>query len=225
MLTGTEPEPAAARALERYWVTVIDHGFNASTFTARVIASTGSDLVSAVTGAIGALKGPLHGGAPGPVLDMLDDIGERSHARPWLAAALARGERIMGMGHRVYRVRDPRAEALEATLRELANDTQESKVLARLELARTVEREAEALLAERHADRRLRANVEFFTAVLLDALGVPRECFGALFACSRAAGWCAHVAEQRRYGRLIRPSSSYVGVLAEDRSNARVGML
>jgi citrate synthase len=194
---------AAVRALDAYLVTVIDHAMSASTFTARVIASTASDLISAVVGAVGALKGPLHGGAPGPVLDMLDAIGAPDRAEAWLLGELAAGHRIMGMGHRVYRVRDPRAAVLEEAVRPLASP--------RLELARGVERAAAKILRERKPDRTLAANVEFYTAVLLDAVGLPREQFAATFAVSRIAGWSAHVVEQRRTGRLIRPASHYTG--------------
>ncbi len=206
MVVGAS-EPARARAFERYLVTVVDHGMNASTFAARVVASTGSDAVSAVVAAIGALKGPLHGGAPGPVLDMLDAIGEPARARAWLEAEVAAGRRIMGMGHRVYRVRDPRAAVLEAAVAELERDASDR----RLALARAVESSATAVLAAHHPERALRANVEFYTAVLLEAVGVPRALFTAVFACSRVGGWLAHVAEQRRHGRLIRPGSRYVG--------------
>ena len=192
-------------ALDAYLVTVIDHAMCASTFTARVIASTASDLISAVVGAVGALKGPLHGGAPGPVLDMLDAIGAPDHAEPWLLGELAAGRRIMGMGHRVYRVRDPRAAVLEEAVRPLASP--------RLALARGVERAAAKILHERKPERSLAANVEFYTAVLLDAVGLPREQFSATFAVSRIAGWSAHVLEQRRTGRLIRPASHYIGAM------------
>ncbi|MCK6552579.1 citrate synthase/methylcitrate synthase, partial [Myxococcota bacterium] len=167
----------------------------------------------------GALKGPLHGGAPGPVLDMLDAVERAGDARAWLKAELAAGRRIMGMGHRIYRVRDPRAfvleRAVEALDRELeAATSHDARALRRrLATARTVEREAERLLAERHPDRPLRANVEFYTAVLLEALGVPRALFTAVFAVARTAGWLAHVEEQRRTGRLVRPASRYVGVM------------
>jgi citrate synthase len=212
MLTGRAPAPLA-RAMDAYMVTVIDHGMNASTFAARVIASTGTDLVSAVTGALGALKGPLHGGAPGPVLDMLDAIGSPDRAEDWLRAELRAGRRIMGMGHRVYRVRDPRAAVLESQVQRLEVASEGSEVAAKLALARSVERSAERLLAERHKDRALRANVEFYTAVLLDAIGVPRDAFTITFAAARVCGWCAHVLEQRRKGRLIRPSSRYVGAM------------
>jgi citrate synthase len=185
---------------------VSDHGLNASTFAARVVASTASDTVSAVVAALGALKGKLHGGAPGPVLDMLDAIDEPARARAWLEAALARGERIMGMGHRVYRVRDPRAFVLERAVAKLAPNP-------RLLLARAVEREARALLSARHPNRPLEANVEFYTAVLLEAVGLPRTTFTPTFAVGRTAGWCAHVAEQRRVGKLIRPRSAYVDAM------------
>jgi len=215
MLSGARPEPPRVRALDSYLCCVVDHGMNASTFAARVVASTGSDLVSAVVAAIGALKGPLHGGAPGPVLDMLDAVGDPSRARDWLEGELAAGRRIMGMGHRVYRVRDPRAAALERATSVLERS---GAAADRLALARAVEREAERVLAERHPERRLRANVEFYTAVLLDAIGIPRTLFSPLFATSRVVGWCAHVEEQRRVGRLIRPASKYVGAAPPTRS-------
>ncbi|CAN5836152.1 citrate synthase/methylcitrate synthase [soil metagenome] len=203
MTTGTAPTPEQARALDAYLTTVSDHATNASTFTARVIASTASDMISALVGGVGALKGPLHGGAPGPVLDMLDAIGEPENAEAWLLAALAAGHRIMGMGHRIYRVRDPRAAVLETAVRPLASP--------RLSLARAVETAATKILRERKPDRPLAANVEFYTAVLLDAVGLPREQFAATFATARIAGWAAHVLEQRRVGKLIRPASEYVG--------------
>lgn len=207
MTTGSVPSADAVRALDAYLVTVIDHGMNASTFTARVITSTASDLISAVVGAVGALKGPLHGGAPGPVLDMLDAIGEPARAEAWLLGELAAGRRIMGMGHRIYRVRDPRAAVLETAVRDLASE--------RLTLARAVERAAAKILAERRPDRPLAANVEFYTAVLLDAVGLLREQFAPTFAVGRMSGWCAHVVEQRRTGRLIRPDSRYIGRMPE----------
>jgi citrate synthase len=211
MLSADAPDPARVRGLDAYLCCVVDHGMNASTFTARVVASTGSDLVSAVVAAIGALKGPLHGGAPGPVLDMLDAIGTPGHARAWLEQEVAGGRRIMGMGHRIYRVRDPRAAALESATSAL----ERAGVAAeRLAIARAVEHEAERLLAERHPERALRANVEFYTAVLLDAVGIPRTLFSSMFAASRVVGWCAHVAEQRAVGRLIRPGSTYIGPAA-----------
>ncbi|MCA9631385.1 MAG: citrate synthase [Myxococcales bacterium] len=210
LLRGEAPAPEEAQALQLYWASVVDHGMNASTFAARVVASTGSDLVSAVTAALGALKGPLHGGAPGPVLDMLHTIATPDAARPWLEASLARGERIMGMGHRVYRVRDPRAEVLEGAVRSLCSTETKSVALReKLELARRVEQEATELLRARHPARSLSANVEFYTAVLLDALGIASADFTPTFAAGRVIGWCAHVMEQRRTGRLIRPSSIY----------------
>ncbi|MEO8706800.1 MAG: citrate synthase [Kofleriaceae bacterium] len=203
MSIGAPGSAEAVRALDAYLVTVIDHGMSASTFTARVITSTASDLLSALVGAVGALKGPLHGGAPGPVLDMLDAVGSPERAEAWLVAELASGRRIMGMGHRVYRVRDPRAAVLETAVRPLSSE--------RLVLARAVEHAATNVLRERKPDRSLAANVEFYTAVLLDAVGLPREQFSSTFAVSRIAGWSAHVLEQRRTGRLIRPASRYIG--------------
>ena len=208
MVRGEPGSAALVDGLDAYLVTVVDHGMNASTFTARVIASTGSDLVSAVTGAVGALKGPLHGGAPGPVLEMLDAVALPERAEAWLEGELAAGRRIMGMGHRVYRVRDPRASVLETAVEKLERAGVTNR---HLELARAVERAAKEVLAKRYPDRGLQANVEFYTAVLLDTLGVPRQLFSPLFAVGRVAGWCAHVAEQRATGRLIRPSSEYVG--------------
>lgn len=212
MIFDAKPDAARIRALESYFVTVMDHGMNASTFTARVVASTGSDLVSAIVAGIGALKGPLHGGAPGPVLDMLAAVGEPSRARVWLEAELQAGRRIMGMGHRIYRVRDPRAAVLEKAIDRLEKSGVKTP---RLTLARAVEQAAAKLLQERYPDRPLRANVEFYTAVLLDAIGLPAELFSACFAVGRVVGWCAHVDEQRRYGRLVRPQSRYVGPVHE----------
>jgi len=206
--TGTGSDAARARALDAYLVAASDHGMNASTFTARVVASTHSDAVSAVVAAIGALKGPLHGGAPGPVLAMLDAIGTPERAARWIATQLALGERIMGMGHRVYRVRDPRAAVLERAIEQLHAAGLRSN---RLALARAVETVAVASLAERRPERRLAANVEFYTAVILDAVGLPQPLFSATFAVARVAGWLAHIDEQRARGRLIRPASRYVG--------------
>ncbi len=197
-----------AQGLDAYLVAVIDHGMNASTFTARVIASTGSDLVSAIVGGIGALKGPLHGGAPGPVLDMLDAVGSPENAEAWLEAEMAAGRRIMGMGHRIYRVRDPRAAVLESAIERLEKV---GVTTGHLALARAVEHSATKVLARKYPNRSLQANVEFYTAVLLDTIGMPRPLFTPLFASGRVAGWCAHVDEQRRTGKLIRPGSNYVG--------------
>jgi citrate synthase len=209
MLTGQEPTPAAARALETYWVTVVDHGMNASTFTARVIASTRSDIYSAITGAIGALKGPLHGGAPGPVLDMLHEIKSADRAEDWLRRQLADGERIMGFGHRIYKVRDPRADVLSRAARELAESGGGDPEL--YELAMAVEQTALHVLEEAKPGRNLKTNVEFYTALVLQSLGLSTDLFSAMFACGRVVGWAAHVLEQQQYGRLIRPQSLYVG--------------
>ena len=209
MVHGREPDPVAARALDTYWVTVMDHGLNASTFTARVIASTRSDMVSAVTGAIGALKGPLHGGAPGPVLDMLLEIRSADRAEAWLRNELAAGRRIMGFGHRVYKVRDPRAEVLSRAAESMGAARLENRQL--YELAREVEKIADHLLEEQKPGRNLRTNVEFFTALVLQALGLEPRTFVAMFACGRTAGWCAHVIEQRAEDHLIRPQSEYIG--------------
>ena len=211
MVNGKEPDPIAARALDTYWVTVIDHGMNASTFTARVIASTRSDMVSAVTGAIGALKGPLHGGAPGPVLDMLVDIKTVDNAEPWLRREIAEGRRIMGFGHRVYKVRDPRAEVLSRVAEEMGAAHLEDRRL--FDLARYVEQTALRVLDELKPGRGLKTNVEFYTALVLQSIGLKPRTFVALFACGRVAGWCAHVIEQHRDDHLIRPQSEYIGPL------------
>jgi citrate synthase len=209
MVHGKEPDPIAARALDTYWVTVIDHGMNASTFAARVIASTRSDIVSAVTGAVGALKGPLHGGAPGPVLDMLVEIGTAANAEAWLGRELAAGRRIMGFGHRVYKVRDPRAEVLSKVADEMSAAHLEDRKL--FDLARAVEQVALRVLDEVKPGRNLKTNVEFYTALVLQSLGLNPRSFVAMFACGRVAGWCAHVIEQHAEDHLIRPQSEYVG--------------
>lgn len=197
-----------ARGLETYLNTVCDHGLNASTFAARVIISTHSDLISAVTGAVGALKGPLHGGAPGPALDMVFEIGTPERAEDVILSRLARGERLMGFGHRVYRVRDPRADVLAAAAEKFYATEGDRNLYS---LAREVEETALRILAERKPDRRLDTNVEFYTALLLHGLGIPRELFTPTFAVSRVLGWTAHCLEQLRDGRLIRPQSEYVG--------------
>src|SRR5215831_5092730 len=209
MVHDKEPDPIAARALDTYWVTVIDHGMNASTFAGRVIASTRSDMVSAVTGAIGALKGPLHGGAPGPVLDMLQEIGTAANAETWLRNEVQAGRRIMGFGHRVYKVRDPRAEVLSKTAEEMSGAVLHDRKL--YDLARAVEQTALRVLEEEKPGRNLKTNVEFFTALVLQSLGLHPQSFVALFACGRVAGWCAHVIEQHAEDRLIRPQSEYIG--------------
>jgi citrate synthase len=211
MLNGEVPDPIAARALDTYWVTVIDHGMNASTFTARVIASTRSDMLSAVVGAIGALKGPLHGGAPGPVLAMLEGIGSADKAEAWVRQELAAGRRIMGFGHRVYRVRDPRAEVLSRVAAEMSRAVLHDRRL--FELARAVETTVLRVLEEVKPGRGLQTNVEFYTALVLQSLGLEPAAFVAMFACARCAGWCAHVMEQHAEDRLIRPLSEYTGPL------------
>lgn len=208
LVSGCDPALGPVRALNSYLVTVAEHGMNASTFTARVVASTQSDLVSAVVAALGALKGPLHGGAPGPVLDMLDAIGRPEDAAEWLEGELAAGRRIMGLGHRVYRVRDPRAAVLEEATQRLEQDGFASHYLR---LARAVERAAVGILANRYPSRTLETNVEFYTAVCLDAIGLPRELFTPTFAVARVAGWLAHAEEQNAGGRIIRPRQRYVG--------------
>ena len=208
MLTGEEPGAEAVRALETYLNTVADHGMNASTFAARVIVSTRSDVVSAVVGAIGALKGPLHGGAPGPALDVVFEIGNSGRAEAVLRERLARGERLMGFGHRIYRVRDPRADVLaEAAERLYATEGDQELY----ELALEVEKTALRVLAEHRPGRNLQTNVEFYTALLLHGLGMPPELFSPTFAVSRVAGWTAHCFEQRALDRIIRPQSAYVG--------------
>jgi citrate synthase len=206
MMRGRPATAAEARALDTYLVTVCDHGMNASTFAARVVIATQASLVSAITGAYGALTGPLHGGAPGPVLDMLDDIGGEQAIGPWLEDALANGKRIMGFGHRIYRTRDPRADVLKEALNRLAPNTE------KLRLASALERQALLTLAARRPDRRLDINVEFYTALLLDALAIRRSLFTPVFAAGRVAGWTAHAIEHHaRGGRLIRPDSVYDG--------------
>ena len=213
MLSGEIPSTERVRALETYLNTVSDHGMNASTFAARVIVSTRSDFVSAVVGAVGALKGPLHGGAPGPALDVVFEIGEASRAESHLRAKLDRGERLMGFGHRVYKVRDPRADVLAAAGERLyASDA--DRDLYRLALK--VEEMTLGLLKEYKPGRILQTNVEFYTALLLHGLGLPTELFTPTFAVGRVAGWTAHCFEQRELDRLIRPQSKYVG--AEDRT-------
>jgi citrate synthase len=207
MLRG-DSSAAEARALDTYLVTVADHGLNASTFAARVVASTRAGLKSSTLAGLGALKGPLHGGAPGPVIEMLNAIGTAENAEAWLDAAFARGERIMGFGHRIYRVRDPRADALKVALRRLPT---RDATRGRLALAEAVETAALTLLHRRKPGRPLETNVEFYTALLLEALGFAPADFTAVFAMGRIAGWIAHAREQVQTGRLIRPQSRYVG--------------
>jgi citrate synthase len=187
---------------------VIDHGLNASTFTARIITSTGSDLVSAIVGATGALKGPLHGGAPGPALDMVFEIGDALNAERVLRRKIESGERLMGFGHRVYKVRDPRADVLAAAAERMYTRGGDMKLY---QLAREVETTALRLLEEYKPGRRLQTNVEFYTALLLHGLGLDAKLFTPTFAISRVAGWIAHSLEQRAANRIIRPQSEYTG--------------
>jgi citrate synthase len=208
MLSGEAPDGERERALETYLNTVIDHGLNASTFTARLITSTGSDLVSAVVGAIGALKGPLHGGAPGPALDMVFEIAEASRAEAFLRRKIESGEKLMGFGHRIYKVRDPRADVLAAAAERLFTRAGDMELYT---LARAVEATAIRLLDEYKPGRRLRANVEFYTALLLHGLGLDVPLFTPTFAVSRVSGWIAHAMEQQRANRIIRPQSEYTG--------------
>jgi citrate synthase len=213
MLTGEAPSAEFARALETYLNTVVDHGLNASTFVARVIVSTRSDVVSAVVGAIGALKGPLHGGAPGPALDTVFEIGEAGRAEPYLREKIERGDRLMGFGHRVYKVRDPRADVLAAAAKRLYTSGGD---VGLYELALEVEKTALRLLAEYKPGHNLKTNVEFYTALLLHGLELPTQLFTPTFAIGRVAGWTAHCFEQRAQDRLIRPQSRYTG--PKDRS-------
>lgn len=209
MMRGDYPSLDEARALDTYLVTVADHGMNASTFVARVVASTQADLFMAVTAGYCALSGPLHGGAPEPVLDMLDAIGTSERIAGWVDEALARGERLMGFGHRIYKVRDPRADVLKRAVERLGGRGTD------LGFAADVEAYARTALEAAKPDRRLDTNVEFYTAILLDALRIPRRAFTPVFAAGRSAGWTAHAIEQQRTGRLLRPTSIYTGALPE----------
>jgi citrate synthase len=204
MLTGEPPQDRHVKSLDAYLVMLADHGMNASTFTARVIASTGSDLASSLVGGVGALKGPLHGGAPALVLDMLDEIGTVENVRPWIDRALDTHARLMGFGHRVYKTTDPRAELL----REMARQASDPRFF---ELARHTEEYALAELHRRRPDQRLYTNVEFYSASVLHSVGLPRDLFPPTFGISRAAGWTAHVLEQVADNRLMRPESDYSG--------------
>ena len=201
-----ECNPDHARAIDAYWVSAAEHGMNASTFTARVVASTGADVAAALSSAVGALSGPLHGGAPSRVLTMLAEVEERGDAKAWVVDALDRGERLMGFGHRVYRAEDPRARVLRRTAKELGSP--------RYEVAEALEEAALEELAARKADRVLATNVEFWSAVVLDLAEIPADMFTSMFTCARVAGWSAHIMEQKRESRLIRPSANYVGPAA-----------
>lgn len=203
MLTGQAPAPARAHALESYLTSTIDHGFNASTFTARVVASTGADLGSAVIAALGSLSGPLHGGAPSRVLDMLDAIGTADRADRWIRDTLASGGKLMGFGHPVYRTADPRNTMLRGIAGELGSP--------RLDLAVQVEELALRALRELRPGVPIHANVEYYAAIVLDAVGLPRELFTPTFAISRVVGWTAHITEQAGHNKIIRPSARYVG--------------
>jgi citrate synthase len=198
-----EADPDHAKAIDAYWISAAEHGMNASTFTARVVASTGADCAAALSSAIGALSGPLHGGAPSRVLKMLDGVEETGDADRWVRDALDRGERLMGFGHRVYRAEDPRARVLRRTAKEIGSK--------RFEVAEALEQAALAELRARKPDRVLATNVEFWSAVVLDTAQVPPELFTSMFTCARVAGWSAHILEQKREARLIRPSAQYVG--------------
>jgi len=208
MLSGVVPSADRARGLETYLNTVSDHGLNASTFAARAIISTGSDMISAVVGAIGSLKGPLHGGAPGPALDMVFDIQRQGDAEGYLRRKIEAGERFMGFGHRIYKVRDPRADVLAAAAQALY---QADGDMALYRLAKEVEAVALRLLEEYKPGRNLKTNVEYYTALLLHGLGLPTALFTPTFAIGRVAGWTAHCLEQAATNRIIRPQSAYVG--------------
>jgi citrate synthase len=197
-----EADPDHAKAIDTYWICTAEHGLNASTFTARIIASTGADAGAALSGAVGALSGPLHGGAPARVLPMLDAVEASGDPEGWVRDALARKERIMGFGHRIYRAEDPRARLLKQAAKELGS--------RRYEVAEELERVAHEAIAERHPDHSW-TNVEYWSAVVLDTADVPPSLAPAMFACSRTAGWSAHILEQKRLGVLVRPSARYVG--------------
>jgi citrate synthase len=197
-----EVDERHARAIDTYWICTAEHGLNASTFTARIVASTGADCGAALASAVGALSGPLHGGAPARVLPMLDAVAEMGDAEKWVAEALARGERIMGFGHRVYRAEDPRSRILKRTAKELGSP--------RVAVAEELEQVAHEAIAKKHPDHSW-TNVEFWSAIVLDVADVPPALAPAMFACSRTAGWSAHVLEQKRLGVLVRPSARYVG--------------
>ena len=198
-----EADPRHVKAIDAYWISAAEHGMNASTFTARVITSTGADVAAALSGAVGALSGPLHGGAPSRVLHMLDGVEREGDAERYVKDLLDRGERLMGFGHRVYRAEDPRARVLRRTAQEID--------APRLEAAEELEKAALAELKARKPDRVLATNVEFWSAVVLDFAEVPPELFTPLFSCARVGGWAAHIMEQKREAKLIRPSAKYVG--------------
>jgi citrate synthase len=198
-----EPDPRHVKALDAYWVSAAEHGMNASTFTARVIASTGADVAAALSGAVGAMSGPLHGGAPARVLYQVEEVERSQDAAGYVKSALDRGERLMGFGHRVYRAEDPRARVLRRAAKELG--------APRYEVAVALEEAALGELHARRPDRVLATNVEYWAAIVLDFARVPAQMFTAMFTCARTAGWAAHILEQKRTGRLVRPSARYVG--------------
>jgi len=198
-----DPDPRHVEAVDAYWVTAAEHGMNASTFTARVIASTGADVAASLSGAVGAMSGPLHGGAPARVLPMIEEVERSGDARAVVKAILDRNDKLMGFGHRVYRAEDPRARVLRATAERLQ--------APRFEVASALEQAALAELRERRPDRAIETNVEFWAAVMLDFAGVPTTMMPAMFTCGRTAGWCAHILEQKRLGKLVRPAAIYVG--------------
>jgi citrate synthase len=198
-----EPDPRHVAAVDAYWTSAAEHGMNASTFTARVIASTGADVAASLSGAIGAMSGPLHGGAPSRVLHMLDGVEESGDAERYVKDLLDRHERLMGFGHRVYRAEDPRARVLRRAAEELG--------APRFEAARALEQAALKELRERRPDRPIETNVEFWAAIVLDFAEVPSHMFTSMFTCARTAGWCAHILEQKNTGRLVRPSARYTG--------------
>ncbi len=198
-----EADPRHVKAIDTYWICTAEHGLNASTFTARVVASTGADCGAALSSAVGALSGPLHGGAPAYVKPMLEEVEQLGDAGQWVQDALASGKRIMGFGHRVYRAEDPRSRILKRVAKELGAEN--------VEIAEELETVALAALQERHPDRVLATNVEYYSAIVLDIAEIPPPLAPAMFACSRVAGWSAHILEQKRTGRLFRPSARYVG--------------
>ena len=198
-----QANPDHVKAIDAYWVSAAEHGINASTFTARIIASTGADIAAALSGAVGALSGPLHGGAPSRVLKMLDEVEQTGNAEKWVTNALDRGERLMGFGHRIYRAEDPRAHVLRKTCNELASP--------RYQAAEALEKAALTELHNRHPDRILATNVEFWSAIILDLAQIPPNLFTPMFTCARVAGWSAHILEQKHENKLIRPTAKYVG--------------
>ncbi|MDH6145118.1 MULTISPECIES: citrate synthase/methylcitrate synthase [Kitasatospora] len=206
MLTGEEPEPAKARAIERYLISTVDHGFNASTFTARVIASTGADLVACLVGGLGALSGPLHGGAPSRALDTLDEIGTPDRIDGWIREHVLAGDRIMGFGHPVYRTEDPRSRMLRGVAESFGGEL--------VDFAVAVEARVEAILAELKPGRELHTNVEFYAGVVMHLCGLPREMFTPTFAAARVIGWSANILEQAADSKIIRPAARYTGPAA-----------